>query len=104
MRRALLAVVVPVLAVTGLPAAADDEFEILAVEGGSRNPGFVPLLIVLLLLVATVLLIRNMSGRIRRLPRSFPDDEQQDGGQQNSERRGPPQGDQARGDQQPPTV
>ena len=50
---------------------------LLAVDDGSRNPGFVPLLIVLLLLVATVLLIRNMSGRIKRLPRSFPDEQQE---------------------------
>ena len=49
---------------------------VLAVEDGSRNPGFVPLLIVLLLLVVTVLLIRNMSGRIKRLPPSFPEQEQ----------------------------
>jgi hypothetical protein len=45
----------------------------LAVTEGSRNPGPLPLLIVVLLGIATVLLIRNMSGRIRRLPPSFPD-------------------------------
>ena len=49
---------------------------LLAVDDGSRNPGLVPLLIVLLLLIATVLLIRNMSGRIKRLPRSFPDEQE----------------------------
>lgn len=37
--------------------------------GGSAGP--LGLLIVLLLAVATVLLIRNMSARLRRLPKSF---------------------------------
>jgi hypothetical protein len=29
--------------------------------------------LIILLLIATVLLIRNMSSRIRKLPREFPD-------------------------------
>jgi hypothetical protein len=32
------------------------------------------LFLIILLLIATVLLIRNMSSRIRRLPREFPDE------------------------------
>lgn len=48
----------------------------LSVDDGSRNPGPIPLLIVALLALATVLLIRNMSGRIKRLPPSFTDREQ----------------------------
>ncbi len=45
------------------------------VDDGSRNPGPIPLLIVLLIGVVTVLLIRNMNKRIRRLPERFPDQE-----------------------------
>lgn len=37
--------------------------------GGSAGP--IGLLIVLLLAVATALLIRNMNGRLKRLPTSF---------------------------------
>jgi hypothetical protein len=33
------------------------------------------LVIILLLLIATFLLVRNMSGRIKRLPPEFPDQE-----------------------------
>jgi hypothetical protein len=50
---------------------------VLAQEG-SRNPGPVPLLIVVLLGIATVLLIRNMNGRLKRLPREFPDQQVQE--------------------------
>jgi hypothetical protein len=39
----------------------------------SRAAGPLGLLIVLLLGVATVLLIRNMDKRVKRLPREFPD-------------------------------
>lgn len=42
-------------------------------SGGLAGP--MGLFIVVLLAVATVLLIRNMSMRIRRLPDSFPDPE-----------------------------
>ncbi|MCW2665456.1 MAG: hypothetical protein JWN57_418 [Frankiales bacterium] len=38
-------------------------------EGGSAGP--LPLLIIVLLFLATIALIRNMSGRLRRLPPSF---------------------------------
>jgi hypothetical protein len=43
----------------------------LLAQEGSRDPGPVPLFIVVVLGILTVLLIRNMSGRIKRLPRSF---------------------------------
>ncbi len=39
---------------------------------GDRTAGPFGLLIILVLVVVTVLLIRNMSGRLRRLPREFP--------------------------------
>ncbi len=39
--------------------------------GGSGSAGPLGLLIVLLLGVATVLLIRNMNARLKRLPKSF---------------------------------
>ena len=38
-------------------------------EGGSA--GVLPLLILVLLFVVTIALIRNMSARLRRLPKSF---------------------------------
>lgn len=48
--------------------------------GEEVSAGYIGLLVVVLLGVATVLLIRNMNARLRRLPRSFdevtpPDDE-----------------------------
>ena len=43
-----------------------------AVDDGSRNPGPIPLLIVALLGIATFFLIKNMNGRLKRLPREFP--------------------------------
>jgi hypothetical protein len=46
------------------PAGAVDESEVSA--------GPIGLLIVLLMLIATALLIRNMNGRLKRLPREFP--------------------------------
>ena len=45
---------------------------ILAVDAGSASAGPLGLLVILLMLIATVLLIRNMNGRLRRLPREFP--------------------------------
>ena len=49
-----------------LAAAAEvDESEVSA--------GPIGLLIVLLMLIATALLIRNMNGRLKRLPREFPE-------------------------------
>ena len=46
-------------------------------EFGNASP--VGLVVVLLLLIATVVLIRSMSGRIKRLPESFDPDEQAEG-------------------------
>ena len=40
-------------------------------EGGKTGAGPIALLVVVLLGIATVLLIRNMNGRLRKLPRSF---------------------------------
>lgn len=42
-------------------------------RGGSA--GFIALLLVVLIFLATVLLIRNMSGRLKRLPQEFPEQE-----------------------------
>lgn len=39
--------------------------------GGSA--GFLALLLLVLLFVATFLLIRNMSGRLKRMPKEFPE-------------------------------
>jgi hypothetical protein len=47
-------------------------------EGALMGP--MGLFIILLLVIATVLLIRNMNGRIRRLPDKFPDDSGNPGG------------------------
>ena len=47
---------------------------LLAAEGGSISAGPLGLLVVLLMVIATVLLIRNMNARLRRLPDRFPDD------------------------------
>jgi len=44
-------------------------------DDGSRSPGVGALLLMVVLGIVTVLLIRNMSGRIKRLPREFPDRE-----------------------------
>lgn len=47
---------------------------ILAVQdSGGTTAGPIGLLVVLLIGVATVLLIRNMNGRLKRLPKEFPD-------------------------------
>lgn len=43
-----------------------------AVEEEELNTGPIGLVIILLLLVATFLLIRNMNSRIKRLPPKFP--------------------------------
>jgi hypothetical protein len=40
----------------------------------NRLAGPAALVVVLLLLVVTVLLVRNMDGRLRRLPKEFPAD------------------------------
>ena len=49
---------------------------ILAVQdSGGTTAGPIGLLVVLLIAVATVLLIRNMNARLKRLPQEFPDPE-----------------------------
>jgi small-conductance mechanosensitive channel len=52
----------------GTGAATD----LLAVEASQVSAGPLGLLVVLLMVIATVLLIRNMNSRLRRLPREFP--------------------------------
>ena len=46
---------------------------LLAQEEGGIGAGPIGLVILLLMIVATFLLIRNMSMRIKRLPPEFPD-------------------------------
>jgi hypothetical protein len=46
---------------------------LLAVEEGDVSAGPIGLVILLLMLIATFLLIRNMNSRIKRLPREFPE-------------------------------
>ena len=46
---------------------------LLAVEDSEVSAGPIGLLILLLMLIATWLLIRNMNARLKRLPREFPD-------------------------------
>ena len=41
--------------------------------GAGASAGPLGFLVVLLIGIATVLLIRNMNGRLRRMPRQFPD-------------------------------
>ncbi|MCW2777415.1 MAG: hypothetical protein JWN17_1140 [Frankiales bacterium] len=40
-------------------------------KGGSA--GYLALLLVVVMFLVTVLLIRNMSGRLKRLPKEFPE-------------------------------
>jgi hypothetical protein len=46
---------------------------LLAVDADDVSAGPLGLLVVVLMILATVLLIRNMNARLRRLPREFPD-------------------------------
>ncbi len=46
---------------------------VLAVASDQVSAGPLGLLVVFLMIIATVLLIRNMNARLRRLPREFPD-------------------------------
>ncbi len=46
---------------------------IVAAGGANGAAGPLGLLIILLVGVVTVFLIRNMNGRLRRLPREFPE-------------------------------
>ena len=50
---------------------------LLAVDAEDVSAGPLGLLVVVLMIIATVLLIRNMNARLRRLPREFPDHRQQ---------------------------
>jgi hypothetical protein len=45
----------------------------LAVEADQVSAGPLGLLVVVLMVLATVFLIRNMNARLKRLPREFPD-------------------------------
>ena len=47
---------------------------LLAVEEEDIGTGPIGLLIVLQMLVGTFFHLRNMSGRLKRLPREFPDE------------------------------
>jgi hypothetical protein len=49
-------------------------------QEGQAGAGPLALLIIVLLGIATVLLVRNMNTRIRRLPRSFEDKRDENGG------------------------
>ena len=53
--------------------------ELLAVAEDEISAGPLGLLVVVLMILATVLLIRNMNARLRRLPREFPDQQDEDG-------------------------
>ena len=52
---------------------------LLAVDAEDVSAGPLGLLVVVLMILATVLLIRNMNARLRRLPREFPEQQQDDG-------------------------
>jgi hypothetical protein len=45
---------------------------VLAVDADQVSAGPLGLLVVVLMILATVLLIRNMNNRLKRLPREFP--------------------------------
>jgi len=45
---------------------------LLAVDADDVSAGPLGLLVVVLMVLATVLLVRNMNTRLRRLPREFP--------------------------------
>lgn len=47
-------------------------FAVIAAEEGGIGAGPIGLVILLLMIVATFLLIRNMNMRIKRLPPEFP--------------------------------
>jgi hypothetical protein len=60
--------------------------DVLAVDAEDVSAGPLGLLVVVLMILATVLLIRNMNARLRRLPREFPVQ------QQDEDRPAPPDG------------
>lgn len=51
---------------------------VLAVIAGEISAGPLGLLVILLMVIATVFLIRNMNSRLRKLPREFPPPEDRD--------------------------
>jgi hypothetical protein len=51
---------------------------LLAVDAEDVSAGPLGLLVVVLMIIATVLLIRNMNARLRRLPREFPEQSRDD--------------------------
>ena len=59
---------------------------LLAVAADQVSAGPLGLLVVVLMIIATVLLIRSMNARLRRLPREFP--ERQDHDDQTPDRPG----------------
>ncbi len=54
--------------------------QLLAVDADDVSAGPLGLLVVVLMILATVLLIRNMNARLRRLPREFPEQPQDEDG------------------------
>ena len=50
---------------------------LLAVDAEDVSAGPLGLLVVVLMILATVFLIRNMNARLKRLPREFPDPERE---------------------------
>ena len=46
---------------------------LLAVDADEVSAGPLGLLVIVLMIIATVFLIRNMNARLRRLPREFPE-------------------------------
>jgi len=63
---------------------------VLAVASDRVSAGPLGLLVVVLMILATVFLIRNMNARLRRLPREFPDPDAHLDGQQGVDSPGPP--------------
>ncbi|MCW2615947.1 MAG: hypothetical protein JWN08_2941 [Frankiales bacterium] len=51
---------------------------LLAVDESKVSAGPLGLLVVILMVVATIFLIKNMNQRLKRLPRDFPEPRRQD--------------------------
>jgi hypothetical protein len=60
---------------------------VLAVDADQVAAGPLGLLVVVLMIIATVLLIRNMNSRLKRLPREFPPPPADDPGHEELPRR-----------------
>ena len=60
---------------------------VLALEPDQVSAGPLGLLVVVLMLIATALLIRNMNSRLKRLPREFPPPPGDDPGHEDLPRR-----------------